>query len=62
MSAANARRGGVISPLGHCRMGKDRHPTPPHVYTRVDPPPPGEGKSAHTRFIETETFGPFLMV
>ena len=34
------RRGGMISPLGHCWMWGDRHPTPP---LRGDPPPPGEG-------------------
>ena len=38
---------------------RELHPTPPLC---GDPPPPGEGKRHHTRFIVTETFGPFLMV
>jgi len=38
----------------------------PHPAARdahVDPPPQGAGEArAHTRFIDTEIFGPFLMV
>src|ERR1700712_1570040 len=32
-----------------------------HLAMLVDPPPPGEGND-QIRFIDTETFGPFLMV
>src|SRR5262249_38079554 len=40
----NAQRGGVISQHRDCWMGRDRHPTPPRIFIRGDPPPPGEGK------------------
>ncbi len=55
----------VIVFLGHCRMWR----TSPHpracrsATTSSLAPLQGTGEqSAHTRFIDTETFGPFLMV
>jgi hypothetical protein len=37
------------------------HPTP-LALRAIDPPPPGEGKRNYIRCIDTDTFGPFLMV
>jgi hypothetical protein len=42
--------------------GERPSPHPAARSTRVDTPLPGEGESDHTRFIDTVTFGPFLMV
>jgi hypothetical protein len=46
MSAANGRRGGVVSQRTPLWM-RDCHPSPARIVlrtTRTDPPPPGEGK------------------
>jgi hypothetical protein len=50
-------RGGEVMVRGVATLTRA---TPP---LRVDPPPPGEGEGMfHTLCIDTETFGPFLMV
>ena len=44
-------------------MWRDRHPTPPRVTRASTRPLQGRVKQAsYTRFIDTEIFGPFLMV
>ncbi len=56
--AAHERRDGILS-LGQCLAWK----TSPHPAARYGADPPRrERKRPHTRFIDTETFGPFLMV
>jgi hypothetical protein len=41
---------------------RDLHPTPPRVTRASTLPLQGRVSGPHTRFIDTETFGPFLMV
>ena len=61
-SAAKCETGWVISQLGDRLKTIDCHPTPPLISELAATLPLQEGKVFYTRCIDTETFGPFLMV